>query len=78
MEHELVVRDTTVTKLYADSIVSGLSDFKSSVKYIVERSALAAYTQAGAGAGATLTANANGALPSQDGQTPTVSRLLPR
>lgn len=56
------------TKNYVDSVVSGLSDPKESVR-VATTVALPAvtYDNGVAGVGATLTANANGALPSIDG-----------
>lgn len=56
------------TKKYVDSVVSGLTDPKDSVK-VATTAALPAstYANGASGVGATLTADANGALPSIDG-----------
>ena len=56
------------TKKYVDSVVSGLTDPKDSVK-VATTAALPAstYDNGVSGVGATLTGNANGALPSIDG-----------
>lgn len=56
------------TKNYVDQAVAGLSDPKESVRVATTGALPAAtYANGASGVGATLTADANGALPSQDG-----------